>query len=269
MFEMVELSPLVNNAVITILEYEDHLFGEGPFPVQSEFPVRAVACAHAAYTPAPAIVGDLTLVEGDVVSVLAEAADGWWYGECAGVYGRFPGSYVAKLDEKEAEKQRKKAKIDVKIQEMREQAEHRDKVLAKLREQRANLRADMEALSQERAKLMQTDFSGKASQIASTMPHFSTVATQYREALQKMLAQSEQSTSMRQELLIALNALWSAANNPKLAKKYKKVLTKIEPLLATVRESVQKMILLKFQNADIRSDLIKDLIEIDRVIHKK
>lgn len=269
MFEMVELSPLVNNAVITILEYEDHLFGGGPFPVQSEFPVRAIACAHAAYTPAPSVVGDLTLAEGDIVSVLAEAADGWWYGESAGVYGRFPGSYVAKLDEKEAEKQRKKAKIDVKIQEMREQAEHRDKVLARLRSQRAELKGDIKALKKERKQLKQSNFSGKASQIASTMPQFSTVATQYREALQKMLMQTEQSTGLRQELLIALNALVAAANNPKLAKKYKKVLVKIEPLLVTVRESIQKTILLKFQNADIRSDLIKDLIEIDRVISKK
>jgi hypothetical protein len=46
-----------------------------------------------------------------------------------GRYGRFPGSYVVILEEKEAEKMRKKVKIDVKIQEMREQAEQRDKVL--------------------------------------------------------------------------------------------------------------------------------------------
>jgi hypothetical protein len=43
---VVESSPLVNNTVTTLLEFQDYLFGDGPFPVQSEFPVRAMATAH-------------------------------------------------------------------------------------------------------------------------------------------------------------------------------------------------------------------------------
>jgi hypothetical protein len=117
--------------------------------------------------------------------------------------------------------------------------------------------------------------------------------------------QTEQSASLNQELLIALNGLWSAANNPKLAKKYKKVsafapllvvpdpsikvLVKIEPLLAKVRigsviaislhlfsqvmwqvrEQVQKQVLHKRQTVEVRSDLIKDLTDIDRLISGK
>jgi hypothetical protein len=108
LLQTVEASPLVNNCVICLLEYQDHLLGGGPFPVKSEFPLRPYASAHHAY--APSAPGDLELSEGDVLGVLTQGGDGWWYGECRGRYGRFPGSYVALLEEKEADKWRKKVK---------------------------------------------------------------------------------------------------------------------------------------------------------------
>ncbi len=79
----VESSPLVNNCVISLLQYQDYLFGGGPFPVRSEFPPRPYASAHHQYTPAQP--GDLALEQGDAIGVLAQGADGWWYGECQGL----------------------------------------------------------------------------------------------------------------------------------------------------------------------------------------
>lgn len=255
----------MNNSVITILEHQDYLLDGGPFPVQSEFPVRAVAKAHHAYVP-PAGAGNLALEEGDAVSVLAEGADGWWYGECQGKYGRFPGSYVAKLEEKEAEKVRKKAKIDVKIQEMREQSEHQDKFIARLAQSREQLQSEIDALARERDALLQSSFKKQLAGVLGTMPQFEQTAKQYRDALQKTMGQSELSASLQQELLIALNGLWSAANNPKLAKKHKKALTKLEPLLASARERLQESVVKKREAVETRSDLIKDLAELDAKI---
>lgn len=70
---------------------------------------------------------------------------------------------------------------------------------------------------------------------------------------------SFQCASLEQEALIALNTLWSTANNPKLQKKFKKVLLKIEPALQTVRAQIQHDVMQKRNSVDVRLDLQKDL----------
>jgi hypothetical protein len=152
--------------------------------------------------------------------------------------------------------------IDVKIQEMREQAEYRDKVLAELERGRAALQQELSGLSQQRDTLVASSFPARASSLAGSMPQFATGAQQYRDGLSKMLQQTDLLVSQQQEMLIALNALASAANNPKLQKKYKKVLTKLEPQLAQLRAHVQQNILQKRQAMEVRGDLIKDLDEL-------
>jgi hypothetical protein len=47
---------------VSRLEYQNYLFGGGPFPVKSEFPPRPYACAHHGFVPAN--LGDLPLTEG-------------------------------------------------------------------------------------------------------------------------------------------------------------------------------------------------------------
>ncbi len=152
--------------------------------------------------------------------------------------------------------------IDVKIQEMREQAEHRDKVLAELERSRAALQEELSGLSRQREQLAASSFPGRAAALAGSMPQFATAAQQYRDGLGKMLQQTELLVSQQQEMLIALNALASAANNPKLQKKYKKALAKLEPQLALLRTQVQQNILQKRQAVEVRGDLIKDLDEL-------
>lgn len=263
MLQIVESSSLVNNAVITILQYHDYLLGGGAFPVKSEFPTRPIAKAHHAFdVTAP---GDLALSEDATVSVLGQGADGWWYGESEGRYGRFPGSYVVMLDNKDADKARKKSKIEVKIQEMREQAEHQDKEIARLAEVKRSLQEEIDKLVKQTAHLQTSDFPPKVRAVAQSMPQFAATLEQYREALEQMLQQTELSASQQQELLIALNGLWSAANNPKLQKKYKKVLVKMEPQLAVVREALQKSIQRKRETMEVRSDLVKDLAEFSTI----
>ena len=87
-------------------------------------------------------------------------------------------------------------------------------------------------------------------------------------ALGKMLQQSQLSASEQQELLIALNGLWSQANNPKLQKKYKKVLHKLEPALVSLRESLQQSIQRKHESMEVRADLMKDLEEFSQILAK-
>ncbi len=260
LLQTVEASPLVNNCVISLLEFQDYLLGDGPFPVTSEFPLRPYACAHHAYVPAAP--GDLALQENDVVGVLSQGGDGWWYGECAGRYGRFPGSYLALLEEKEAEKTRKKVKIDVKIQEMREQAEHRDRVIAELQRNKAQLEQEIGGLTRQKEALLASNFPVRLAAINASLPQVTATAVQYRDGLNRMLQMTDQLVSEQQEMLIAVNTLVSAANREKNAKKYKKVLTKLEPQLAQLRSEVQKNILLKRQAAEVRSDLVKDLDEM-------
>lgn len=81
-----------------------------------------------------------------------------------------------------------------------------------------------------------------------------------------MLLETELSASQQQELLIALNGLWSSLNNPKMQKKYKKALLKMEPQLVVLRTHLQKSILQKRETVDIRSDLVKDLSGIENAI---
>ena len=50
--------------------------------------------ARVLFSFSPLQQGDLTLAEGDEVSILTRGDDGWWMGEVRGKRGRFPGSYV-------------------------------------------------------------------------------------------------------------------------------------------------------------------------------
>ncbi len=59
--------------------------------------------------------------------------------------------------------------------------------------------------------------------------------------------------------MIALNTLWSAANNPKLLKKYKKTLAKMEPALAVLRAHIQHDVAQTRNSVEVRLDLQKDL----------
>ena len=45
--------------------------------------------------------GELTLHVGDVIDVLWEAEDGWWYGNLNGMFGLLPSSFVELVDEKD------------------------------------------------------------------------------------------------------------------------------------------------------------------------
>ena len=55
--------------------------------------------ARALYAYAAQNEGDVELVAGQELWVLARHADGWWEGEAGGVRGTFPGSYVELLEE--------------------------------------------------------------------------------------------------------------------------------------------------------------------------
>jgi hypothetical protein len=72
---------LFNLSLTFSLSHLSHLL-LGPFPVKSEFPSRPFASAHHGFVAANP--GDLALAEGDVVGVLAQGQDGWWYGESQG-----------------------------------------------------------------------------------------------------------------------------------------------------------------------------------------
>lgn len=264
LLQTVEASPLVNNTVITILEYHDFLLGDGAFPVKTDYPMRPYAEAHHDYAPAQA--GDLSFKAGDVVSVFNRGADGWWYGESNGRYGRFPGSYVSLLDDGECKKVFKKLKIESKIQEMREQSDYNAKQLTQLQSSKATLLQELDSLAKQRDFLLASEFPARMHSVSSSMPQFPLTARLYRESLEKMLVLTDKSTAQLQELLIAINTLNSAANNPKLAKKYKKVLVKLEPMLGPLRAQAQAIIEQKRQTFDVRSDLVKDLKDIDAVV---
>jgi hypothetical protein len=115
-----------------------------------------------------------------------------------------------------------------------------------------------------------SDFPARWVSLSGSMPQFGATTQQYRDGLSKMLSQTESATAQEQEALIALNTLWSAANNPKLLKKYKKTLAKMEPQLTVLRGQIQHNILQQRQAVDVRLDLMKDLQDsLERAANKK
>ena len=46
------------------------------------------------YTGTEGQTDDLTFGKGDVINIIMQGQDGWWYGEKDGRFGKFPGSYV-------------------------------------------------------------------------------------------------------------------------------------------------------------------------------
>lgn len=152
---------------------------------------------------------------------------------------------------------------------MREQVEHRGNVIADFEKRKKKLQQELDSLAKEKDALVKSSFPSQMLSIASSMPQVCQNAKQYREALEKMLKETELSASQQQELSIALNGLWSAANNPKVQKKFKKSLAKMEPQLAILRTHLQKSILQKREMIDVRGDLVKDLQGIEIAIKEK
>lgn len=57
-------------------------------------PRAAAVVAKALYSYAAQREDELSFHEGDVITVIAKNADGWWEGEVGGARGVFPGNYV-------------------------------------------------------------------------------------------------------------------------------------------------------------------------------
>jgi hypothetical protein len=53
----------------------------------------------------------LTLLKYDRVYVMKKGSDGWWEGECNGVYGKFPAKHVKLLKEKMNQEKKKGANV--------------------------------------------------------------------------------------------------------------------------------------------------------------
>jgi hypothetical protein len=93
---------------------------------------------------------DLPFSVGDIVFVISQMKDGWWWGEIHGKFGRFPGSYVEILTPEETTAHMNDYNANVKAGKNEKAIVAEDGIISELQTQKDELLKNLEELSEKR-----------------------------------------------------------------------------------------------------------------------
>eukprot|EP01102_Stenamoeba_stenopodia_P016487 TRINITY_DN5768_c0_g1_i1.p1 TRINITY_DN5768_c0_g1~~TRINITY_DN5768_c0_g1_i1.p1 ORF type:complete len:769 (+),score=198.69 TRINITY_DN5768_c0_g1_i1:59-2365(+) len=218
--QMVENTAQVNNVTNYLIQEYKAIFEAPDSP-----PPSGAVLARALYDYTGESELDLSLRTNEIIFVISQLKDGWWWGELENKYGRFPGSYVELLNEESAASHMASFKSSAANRKAQAALTKDQEAIRELENQKAELQQSLDSLVAKR-KTIEEKTAGSLGALRTALTSYgNNVPTKLTELLTKLDDFKKKQESLQEAKNSLMHELekfsqdLSCASTPSAAKK--------------------------------------------------